>query len=117
MNVAHGNDARRRFGPAGAARCGRADKSCLAAEAQCRTAAGMVGLALWTAHGLATAWPYELHPLLIVLVIAMSGVMFRAGDLLFMRRRRRRLAGWWRAGARLAAVPVGVTAGCFLFPD
>ncbi len=75
------------------------------------------GLALWTAHGLATAWPYELHPLLLVLVIAMSGVMFRAGALLIMRRRRRRLAGWWRAGARLAAVPVGVTAGCFLFSE
>ena len=26
------------------------------------------GLALWAAYGLAIAWPYELHPLLLVLV-------------------------------------------------
>lgn len=73
------------------------------------------GLALWAAHGLATAWPYELHPLLVVLALALPGVVFRTADLLLMRWRRRRLAGWRRAGARLAALPLGVVLAFVLF--
>ena len=73
------------------------------------------GLSLWAAYGLATAWPYELHPLLFVLLVSMSGLVFRAGNLLFMRRRRRRLVGWWRAAGRLAALPVGVVLTILLF--
>ena len=73
------------------------------------------GLALWAAQGLATRWPYELHPLFVVLVIAMPGIVFRTADLLFMRWRRRRLAGWQRTGGRLAALPVGVFLAVMLF--
>ncbi len=72
-------------------------------------------LALWAMHLLATRWPYELHPLLLVLIIALPGIVFRAGDLLFMRQRQRRLAGWWRTGARLAALPVGIALALPLF--
>ena len=67
------------------------------------------------AYGLATAWPYELHPLLLVLAVSMPGLVFRAGDLVFMRRRARRLAGWWRAAGRLAALPLGVVLAFQLF--
>lgn len=73
------------------------------------------GLSLWAAYGLATAWPYELHPLLLVLLVSMSGLVFRAGDILFMQRRGRRLAGWWRAAGRLAALPLGVVLAFLLF--
>ena len=73
------------------------------------------GLSLWAAYGLATAWPYELHPLLLVLAVSMPGLVFRAGDLVFMRRRARRLAGWWRAAGRLAALPLGVVLAFQLF--
>ncbi|MBK9019949.1 MAG: hypothetical protein IPL72_08100 [Sulfuritalea sp.] len=73
------------------------------------------GLALWAAYGLATAWPYEMHPLLVVLALALPGVVFRTADLLFMRWRRRRLAGWWRTGGRLAALPLGVALAFALF--
>lgn len=72
------------------------------------------GLALWAAYGLATTWPYELHPLLPVLALALPGVLFRAADL-FLMQRRRRLAGWRRAGARLAALPAGVALAFLLF--
>ncbi len=73
------------------------------------------GLSLWAAYGLATAWPYELHPLLLVLLVSMSGLVFRAGDLVFIRRRGRRLAGWWRTAGRLAALPLGVVLAFLLF--
>ena len=73
------------------------------------------GLTVWAAHGLATAWPYELHPLLLLLALALPGVLFRATDLLWMHRWGRRLAGWRRAAARLAAVPPGVALAFLLF--
>lgn len=73
------------------------------------------GLSLWAAYRLATAWPYELHPLLLVLVVALSGLVFRAGDLVFMQWRRRRLAGWWRAAGRFVAMPLGVVLAFLLF--
>lgn len=74
-----------------------------------------VGLVLWAAQGLATRWPYELHPLLVVLVLATPGIVFRTADLLFMRWRRCRLAGWQRTGGRLAALPLGVFLAVMLF--
>lgn len=74
-----------------------------------------VGIVLWAAQGLATRWPYELHPLLVVLAIAMPGIVFRTADLLLMRWRRCRLAGWQRTGGRLAALPVGVFLAVMLF--
>jgi hypothetical protein len=74
-----------------------------------------LGLALWAANGLATAWPYELHPLLLVLIIALPGVVFRAADILLMRWHRHRLAGWRRAAGRLAALPLGALFAFVLF--
>lgn len=74
-----------------------ADTSAVPVWPRRRSAAWLLawsGLSLWAAYGLTTAWPYELHPLLLVLLVSMSGLVFRGGDLLFMRRRRRRLAGW-----------------------
>lgn len=72
-------------------------------------------LALWAAHALATAWPYQLLPHLIVLVFAVPGMLFRGFDLLYMRLRARRCAGWRRAAARLAAMPIGLVAAGFLY--
>ena len=74
-----------------------------------------LGLALWAAYGLAMAWPYELHPLLILLVVALPGVVFRTVDVALVRWRQLRLAGWRRVGSRLAAVPVGVILAMLLF--
>lgn len=80
-----------------------------------------IWLVLWAGitaamtHELATSWPYENLPSQLVLAISVPGILFRAGDILYMQRFDAQLARWRRAAARVAAFAVGLAAMAFVW--
>lgn len=69
---------------------------------------GWIVAAVWSAYAIAQAWPYVQHPLQIVLLVAVPGVLFCSFDLGFMQLLRRRIVGWRQFLARAAMLVAGL---------